>query len=96
MPTHRKTQLQAPLEPIPAFDEPFNQVLIDCVGPLPKTRIGNQYLLTIMCALTRFREAVPLRNIRTPTIVKQLIKFFTLVGLPKTVQSDQGFNFTAG
>ena len=27
----------APLEPIPAFDEPFNQVIIDCVGPLPKT-----------------------------------------------------------
>ena len=23
----------APLRPIPAFDEPFNQVLIECVGP---------------------------------------------------------------
>ena len=31
----------APLEPIPAFDGPFNQVLIDCVGPLPKNRTGN-------------------------------------------------------
>ena len=85
-----------PLKPIPAFHEPFNQVLIDYVGPLPKTRTGNQYLLTIMCASTRFPEAVPLRNIRTATIVKQLIKFFTLVGLPKTVQSEQGSNFTPG
>ena len=86
----------APLRPIPAFDEPFNQVLIDCVGPLPRTRTGNQYMLTVMCASTRFPEAIPLRNIRAATIVKHLIKFFTLVGLPKTVQSDQGSNFLAG
>ena len=86
----------APLEPIPAFDEPFNQVLMDCVGPLLKTKTGNQYLLTIMCASTRFPEAIPLRNIRATTIVKHMIKFFTLVGLPKTVQSDQGSNFMAG
>ena len=27
----------APLKPIPAFEEPFSRVIIDCVGPLPKT-----------------------------------------------------------
>ena len=86
----------APLRPIPAVDKPFNQIIIDCVGPLPNTKTGNQYLLTIMCASTRFPEAIPLRNIRASTIVKHLIKFFTLVGLPKTIQSDQGTNFMAG
>ena len=50
---------KAPLKPIPAIEEPFSRVLIDCVGPLPKTRSGNQYLLTIMCVTTRFPEAVP-------------------------------------
>ena len=86
----------APLKPIPAVGEPFSQVLIDCVGPLPKSKSGNQYLLTIMCASTRFPEAIPLRNIKAKTIIKPLIKFFILVGLPKTVQSDQGSNFMAG
>ena len=86
----------APLRPIPAFSEPFSQVIIDCVGPLPKTKAGHQYLLMLMCASTRFPEAIPLRNIRADTIVKHLIKFFTLVGLPKTVQSDQGSTFLAG
>ena len=86
----------APLKPIPAFDEPFSRVIIDCVGPLPKTKSGNQYLLTIMCASTRFPEAIPLRNIKAQTIVKALTKFFTLVGLPKSIQSDQGSNFTSG
>ena len=46
-----------------------------------------------MCASTRFPEAIPLRNIKTKTIVKALVKFFTFVGLPKSVQSDQGSNF---
>ena len=37
-----------------------------------------------------------IRNIKTKTIVKTLVKFFTFVGLPKSVQSDQGSNFMSG
>lgn len=83
----------SPLLPIPAFDQPFSRVLVDCVGPLPRTKSGNQFLLTIMCASTRFPEAIPLRTITARTVLKHLVKFFTFVGLPKTVQSDQGTNF---
>ena len=86
---------QAPLHPIPAFDEPFSHIIIDCVGALPKTKSQNEYLLTIMCSSTRFPEAIPLRSIKTNTILKALIKFFTLFGLPKSIQSDQGTNFMA-
>ena len=86
---------QAPLHPIPAFDEPFSHIIIDCVGPLPKTKSQNEYLCTIMCSSTRFPEAIPLRSIKTNTILKALIKFFTLFGLPKSIQSDQGTNFMA-
>ena len=49
-----------------------------------------------MCASTRFPEAVPLRNITTKTVVQALTKFFTSVGLPKSIQSDQGSNFMSG
>ena len=83
----------APLHPIPAIGEPFEHVLIDCVGPLPRTKSGNQYLLTIMCAATIFPEAVPLHKVTAPAISKALIKFFTVFGLPRVVQSDQGSNF---
>ena len=82
---------KAPLQPIPAFEEPFSRIIIDCVGPLPRTRSGNQYLLTIMCASTRFPEAIPLKS-----IAKALTKFFSLFGLPKSIQSDQGSNFMSG
>lgn len=42
-----------------------------------------------MCVLTRFPEAVPLRNITANAITK----LFTTFGLPKVVQTDQGTNF---
>lgn len=85
----------APLRPIPAFSEPFSHIIIDCVGPLPKTKAGHQYLFTIMCSATRFPEAIPLRSINADKISDALIGFFTRYGLPKTVQSDQGSNFTS-
>ncbi|XP_065902416.1 uncharacterized protein [Dysidea avara] len=67
----------APLKPIPVCSEPFSQVIVDCVGPLPKTK----------------SEAIPLCNIKAPRIAESLVKFFTLVGLPSLIQSDQGSNF---
>ena len=44
--------LKAYLQPIPAFDEPFSRIIIDCVCPILETKSGCQYLLTIMCAST--------------------------------------------
>ena len=87
---------KAPLQPIVVPQEPFEKIIIDCVGPLPKTKGGNQYLLTLMCATTRYPEAIPLRNITAKTIVKKLMNYFTSFGIPKEIQSDQGSNFTSG
>ena len=55
--------------PPPLFEEPFSGGLVDCVGPLPKTKAGNQYLLMIMWTSTRFPEVITLRNINGNTIV---------------------------
>lgn len=85
----------APLIPIPVVNEPFSKVIIDCVGPLPKSKKGNQFMLTIMCASTRYPEAIPIKNITSKSIIPLLIKFFTQHGLPRSVQSDRGTNFTS-
>ena len=85
----------APLIPIPAFEEPFTKVLVDIVGPLPKTSAGYSYILTVMDMSTRYPEAMPLRNTHAKTVVKELLKFFSKFGLPKEIQTDQGSNFTS-
>ncbi len=84
---------RAPLTPILVMGEAFEEVLVDCVSPLPKTKAGNQYLCTIMCRATRFPEAVPLCNVKAPVVLKTLIKFFYIYGLSKVIQTDQGSNF---
>lgn len=82
-----------PLYPIPVVHEPFERVIVDCVGPLPRTKSGNQFLLTIMRSATRFPEAIPLHNITTTSVVKALPKFFSVFDLPKVIQTDRGSNF---
>lgn len=83
----------APLHPIPAVGEPFERILLDCVGPLTRTKSGNQYLLTMMCAATWFLEAIHLRRITASAVCQALITFFSVFGLPRIVQTDQGSNF---
>ncbi len=83
----------APLCPIPVVGEPFERVILDCVGPLPRTKSGHKFILTMMCSNTRFPEAVPLRTIKTKGVLQALTKFFSTFGLPKVVQTDQGTNF---
>lgn len=84
-----------PLYPIPVMEQPFQHLLVDCVGPLPPSKSGSVYLLTVMCQSTRYPAAFPLRSITTRSVVKALSQFISIFGIPKVVQSDQGTNFTS-
>ena len=53
---------KAPLFPIPVVSEPFQEVIIDIVGPLPRTKSGNEYLLTIMDRMSQYPKAIPIRQ----------------------------------
>ena len=50
----------AAMHPIPVLGEPFEHIILDCVGPLPKSKSRHQYLLTLMCTATHYPEAIPL------------------------------------
>ncbi len=84
-----------PLKPIPANCEPFEHVVVDCVGPLPCSKSGSKYLLTVMCLATHFPSAYPLRTITSRSIVRALSQFMSIFGIPKIIQSDQGTNLTS-
>ena len=66
----------APLFPIPAISQPFEHLIIDCVGPLPRSKSGSNYLLTVMCQSTRYPAAYPLRSITAKSVVKALTVYF--------------------
>lgn len=83
------------LQPILVRNEPFEHLIVDCVGPLPCSKSGCKYLLSVMCQNTRYPAAYPLRAITTKAVVKALSQFISVFGIPKVIQSDQGSNFSS-
>ena len=69
---------------------------MDLVGPLPRSKNGNRFILIICDYATRYPEAIPLPSTEGPRIVKELLKIFTRVGVPEEMLMDQGTNFMSG
>ena len=85
---------KAPLINIPMVGDPFEDIVIDIVGPLPRSKRGNNFILSIMDRMSRYPEGIPIRNSKASTIVHHLVLYFTRFGLPKRIQTDRGTNFT--
>ena len=86
-------------QPMVLTDTPgdsFNKVSLDIVGPLPLTKDGNKYILTMQDLLTKFCVAVPLAEVNSRTIAEAfLVRLVYVFGAPKIVLTDQGSNFTS-
>ena len=69
---------------------------IDLVGLFyPTSEQGHRFILTIVDVATRFPEAVPLKHIDTPALLKGLLSVFSRVGCPTEILSDRGTQFTS-
>ena len=86
---------RAPLVPLPIIKEPFERIAMDIVGPLLRSQSGNRFILVICDYATKYPEAVPLRTINAENIAEELVKFFSRVGIPKEILTDQGSNFVS-
>uniref|UniRef100_A0A8C2GBZ0 Gypsy retrotransposon integrase-like protein 1 n=1 Tax=Cyprinus carpio TaxID=7962 RepID=A0A8C2GBZ0_CYPCA len=84
---------RAPLKPLPIIGVPFEQLGMDIVGPLEKTKTGNRYMLVITDYATRYPEVFPLKSIKARVVASALIQLFSRVGFPKSIVTDQGSNF---
>ena len=89
----RQQKTNAPMMPFPVIAEPFQRIAMDIVGPLPRSRSGNRYVLVVCDYATRYPEAVPMKTIDAGAVAEDLIKIFSRVGLPKEILTDQGSNF---
>ena len=67
---------------------------MDILGPLEKTKHGNEYILVITEYLSRYVEAFPLSNTKSETIAKVFVNQIVLKhGCPKSILTDRGSNF---
>ena len=85
--------LRAEMIPLPLISQPFQRIAMDLVGPLPKSRRGNRFILTIVDYATRYPEAIPLSSTEASRIAKELVTVFSRTGIPEEILSDQGANF---
>lgn len=72
----------------------FEKIVIDLVGPLPKSLAGNEYILTVQDELTKFLEAFPLTDKSSYSVAQTLVeKYFLKYHFPKLILSDCGTEF---
>lgn len=86
---------KATMTAVPIITEPFRRVVTDLVGPLPATKEGLKYLLTMVCPATKFPEAEPLSGPTSVEVVDALLSIFARVGFQSEIQSDLGSVFTS-
>ena len=86
---------KVPIGKMPIFDTAFKRVAVDIIGPItPMAESKHQYILTMIDYATRYPEAVPLKNIKAETVADALWNFWTRLGVPESVLSDNGSQFT--
>ncbi|KAL7287676.1 hypothetical protein TKK_0018073 [Trichogramma kaykai] len=72
----------------------FDKIALDIVGPLPPTKSGNAYILTMQDLLSKYCIAVPLAETTSAAIADAFIKRFVCTfGCPRIILTDQGRNF---
>ncbi len=87
-------QPKVPMKPHTAFNLPWDMVAMDILGPLKETKSGHRYVIIWSDYLTRFPEAVALKEISANTIGKAFVTEICFRwGCPRTIIHDQGSNF---
>ena len=84
-------------QPMVVMDTPaaaFEKISMDIMGPLPETRAGSAYILTIQDLLTKYSLAIPLKQATAIDVATAFVnEFICIYGTPKALLTDQGSNF---
>jgi len=85
-----------PLKPMTA-GSPWERISIDITGPHPRSRKGNEYILTMIDHFSKWAEAFPIRDHTAPTVARLLTtQVFARFGCPQQILADQGPELRAG
>ena len=95
-----KPSLQKPaglLRPLPIPEKPWRMITIDFVGPLPRTPDYFNYILVVVDKFSKMAHFIPTTtNVTAEETAKMLLDHVVrLHGLPESMISDRGHEFTA-
>ena len=75
-------------------ERPWDLLSVDIVGPLPRTKEGYRFILSIIDCFSRFTILVPLKEHTATTVSKALYEYVIgYFGVPKGILSDRGGEF---
>ena len=73
--------------------QPFDLISIDICGPLPMTDDENRYIVSMIDKFSRFCLLIPVKDVKTSTIINAYERWISLFGPPRAVLSDNGPQF---
>lgn len=73
---------------------PFDIVIIDTIGPLPKTEAGHEYAVTIICDLSKYLIMVPITDKTANSVAKAIFENVILIFGPIiNIRTDRGTEY---
>ena len=89
-----KENSTAPLQPI-VSQRILELLVIDFIGPLPVSKKGNKYILSMIDHFSKYAAAFPTSRQDTPTVIACLNQFFARFGPVEKILSDNGRSFVS-
>ena len=87
---------KVPLGKVPTVTPAFRKTAIDLIGPIkPTSKSKKRYVLVSIDYCTRYPEAIAIKDITAEAVAEGLWEFWTRLGIPDEVLTDQGSQFTS-
>lgn len=84
---YERKPIKPPIQLTQTQHAPFQEAFMDLLF------IEGHYYLTIVDAFSKLGQAIGIPNRSTPEVVRALIKYFSMYGIPSKINSDSGTEF---
>lgn len=74
---------------------PFQCVHMDHLGPFPRSKRGNQYIIVFVCAFSKYTIIKAVRNTKTTPVITMIRDAINVFGLPHKIVTDRGTAYTS-